>query len=109
MSKFTEGEISAYCLSRGWVRTSVFASPNDIQRCGVWAEEYRSTPLIRVHGRWLNEDAEDLFRLRVHELARSYGLPELQPTPDGPDRYGIIVTGEFVRLQPAIKRRNNSD
>ena len=102
---FPEERIAAYCKQMGWARTGVHARPEDIERCTAWMEEWHAAPVARVLGVWMNEAAESLFKIRVHELAMSYGLPDLAPTPDGPDRYGILATGEFTKLETAEVRR----
>jgi hypothetical protein len=58
-----------------------------------------ATPFVRVHGKWLPDEAEALFKRRIDELARAHGLLDR-----GEDHYGLVATGEFVVTSAAIER-----
>lgn len=80
--------------------TGIIAKPEDVARAKEWLAEFRSTPVIRVHGRWLPEDAEAIFKRRLDDLAVSYGLPTPELIDGEPNRYGLMATGEFLRWEP---------
>lgn len=95
---FTEEQIDRACEENGWIRSGVFATPEEIQQAKDWFAETRSAPVAKVHGHWLHEDADARFKQRIDDLAKSHGLPEL-PSIDGElDHYGLIANGEFTTL-----------
>lgn len=100
---FTEEQINAACEANGWVRTGVFATPEEVESAKGWSAEARSTPVVKVHGHWLHEDADAQFKMRIDDLAKSHGLPELPPVDGEPDHYGLIANGEFTTLKRAAR------
>lgn len=98
MASTLEEKVAAYCKSKGWQRTGVFATDEDISKARTWSEECAATPFVRVHGKWLPDEAEALFKRRIDELAMAHGLPDR-----GEDHYGLVATGEFVVTSAAIE------
>lgn len=90
-------------MSNGTViNTGVRVSPEDVEEMRAAARECRSAPVARVHGRWLHEDAEEIFHIKLNALAVRYGLPPPQRLPDGAlNHYGMSKDGEFTRWEPA--------
>jgi hypothetical protein len=87
----TEDQVTKFCADKGWERTGVLASEAECDQARLWAAECRDAPVARVHGHWLHEDAEELFKRQIDGLAMAHGLPDR-----GEDHYGLIATGEFV-------------
>ncbi len=88
---FTEEQINATCAAMGWERTGVFATEDELAQSRAWQREMADAPLVKVHGVWLTDAAEELFKKRIDSLAFAHGLPDR-----GEDHYGLIVTGEFT-------------
>lgn len=86
-----EEQIAKYCAEQGWTRTGVFATANECERARRWAQDAANAPVAKVHGTWLHEAAEAVFKRLVDDLAKAYGLPDR-----GDDHYGLTATGEFI-------------
>lgn len=80
------------------VRTGVRVTAEDLAEVLAWNAERNDTPVVRVAGRWLDEDAEEWFHRRLDDLAERYGLPKLPARDGAADHYGILRTGEFTRV-----------
>lgn len=94
----TEEQIDAACRANGWTRTGVFATADEIGQSRAWKTELDGTPMVKVHGVWLTDSAETLFKQRIDSLAFAHGLPDR-----GDDHYGLIVTGEFTTTAKALE------
>lgn len=100
---FTEEQINEACAANGWVRTGVFAAPEEIELSRQWRLEADKTPIVRVFGRWLHEEADAQFKARIDGLAEKHGLPKLQPIDGESNHYGLLATGEFTTIARVAK------
>ena len=59
-----------------------------------------STPIIKVHGKWLPDEERMLFGDWLDGLAQSYGLPPPKKGSDGEViHYGMTADGEFTKWE----------
>lgn len=82
-------------------QTGVFASEQEVARAKQLSAEFSTTPLIKVLGRWLPDDARAALMDYIDACAVSHGLPAPGRDADGDvDHYGLLATGEFTREVP---------
>ena len=72
-------------------------------------QEVQSTPMAKVHGSFLYEDALELFKCRVDEMAIAAGLPPPGKIDGVIDHYGVdSASRQFTRYVPDPPKRGLS-
>jgi hypothetical protein len=84
--------------------TGVFATAEEIDHARALADELTRTPVIRVHGHWLPEDAHHALMSYIDKCAVKHGLPEPEKDVDGNViHYGMLSSGEFTTVPESAK------
>jgi hypothetical protein len=80
--------------------TGVFATEQE--RAELLRRKFQAaeTPVIKVHGRWLADDAHEAFMAAIDALAVTHGLPEPKPYGDDVNHYGMSNDGQFMIWEP---------
>lgn len=81
-------------------KTGVKVTGAELKEARDRAREKAATPVAKVAGRWLSDDAEKAHSEWVDALAVLHGLPA-PPTIDGEvHHYGMDAEGEFTTYEP---------
>jgi hypothetical protein len=81
------------------VQTGVFASMEQLAQVRKAFHEARETPVMRVHGVWMHEEALESAKSLVDKLAVECGLPPPGLIEGQVNHYGLLPTGEFNRYE----------
>lgn len=87
-------------MSSEAIKTGVIVSAEHTAEVLELSKAAAHAPVMRVHGRWMNELAHEVLMARIDALAVEYGLPPPIVVDGEVWHYGMLRTGEFTRLDP---------
>lgn len=80
--------------------TGVFLTPEQLADARQRAAAVRATPVMKVAGRWVHEDAAEAFAAWRDIVAIEKGLPAPGLLEGEVNHYGISLEGELTTYEP---------